>query len=57
MFWSSLLGILCGFAIAYYFNKAKAGLHPDYMLHLTYWVANSPKLKELPESNNRHFFG
>ncbi|WP_311808147.1 hypothetical protein [Acinetobacter baumannii] len=26
-----------GFAIAYYFNKAKAGLHPDYMLHLTYW--------------------
>ncbi|MDT1832177.1 type IV conjugative transfer system protein TraL, partial [Acinetobacter baumannii] len=20
-------------------------------------VANSPKLKELPESNNRHFFG
>ncbi|MDW5334653.1 type IV conjugative transfer system protein TraL [Acinetobacter baumannii] len=46
-----------GFAIAYYFNKAKAGLHPDYMLHLTYWVANSPKLKELPESNNRHFFG
>ena len=56
-FGQAMLGGLLGLCVAYYYNKAKAGLHPDYILHLSYWIGNSPKFKELPESHNRHFYG
>ncbi len=56
-FGQAFIGGLVGIGVAYQYNKAKAGLHPDYILHLSYWIGNSPKFKELPESYNRHFYG
>ena len=52
-----IVGLICAIMLLLSFNKVKAGLHENYMLHLFYWVGNSPKLKEVPESYNRQFFG
>ncbi|UNW11130.1 type IV conjugative transfer system protein TraL (plasmid) [Acinetobacter indicus] len=52
-----LIGMLIGVLIAYWFNKIKAGYHVGFVHHLVYWISGTPKLKALPESGDRYFFG
>lgn len=51
------LGMVVGILMAYWYNKLKAGYHIGYVSHLTFWVAGTPKLKEIPNSSSRYFFG
>jgi len=50
-------GLGIGVGLAYWFNKIKAGYHIGFIQHLLYWILGIPKLKELPGSENRTFFG
>lgn len=51
------IGLVVGVCVAYYFNKIKAGYHQGYVIHILYWISDSPKMKGLPSSSHRYFFG
>lgn len=52
-------GLVIGITVGYVYNKAKAGKHPDFAIHLMYWYL--PEwvlgLKSIPPSHETEFIG
>jgi len=52
-----VLGVIVGVAMAFGYNKLKAGKHPGMAAHLLYWFTGIPAPKEMPKSHFRELNG